>query len=220
MTIFTKVFTLFILSTTLISCDSFSAGSHQQVTSTPHPISSSSTPKPLTTATSTPSITPTASITSSPISVPICVPTTSSTDGWDCLNQNYGFRVHFPSTAGNPIPLNDTAIVWLENSPSNPRVSRMLSIALGKTAESCTSSDLETKQIGELNFSVNHGFEPSGVVYEWRSYATVKDTRSICFMFIVGFETWEQDDPLFPPEEDQGLDEVEEILSTFQWLNL
>jgi hypothetical protein len=74
-------------------------------------------------------------------------------------------------------------------------------------------------QIGEQNFIVNHGFEPSGVVYEWWSYAIAKNSKSVCFWFTVGFQTWEQDDPLFPPEEDQGLDEVEAILATFRWLN-
>lgn len=219
MTTFIRVFILIILSITLISCGSFSDGSQQQVKSTQTP-TPSSTPKPLATTTITPSASPTTSITPSPTNVPVCVASTSSIDGWDCLNQSYGFRVHFPSTVGNPpLHLTDTVMVWLENSPSNPRVERRLSIALGKTAESCISPDLKTKQIGELNFIVNHGYEPSGVVYEWRSYAITNDSKSVCFWFTAGFQIWEQNDPLFPPEKDQGLDEVESILATFQWLS-
>lgn len=95
----------------------------------------------------------------------------------------------------------------------------MLSIALGKAAESCISPDIETMKIGEQTFTINHGFEPSGVVYEWRSYAIAQESKSVCFMFTVGFQAWEQDDPLFPPEKDQNLEEVASILATFRWLS-
>ncbi len=142
----------------------------------------------------------------------------TNTAGWDCINQSYGFSVHFPSTAGVVGSLADTVLVGLENSPSNPRVERMMSIALGKAAESCISSDLKTMQLGGQEFFVNHGFEPSGVVYGWRSYAITQESESVCFMFTFGFQTWEQDDPLFPPEKDQDLEEVEAILATFRWL--
>lgn len=107
----------------------------------------------------------------------------------------------------------------LQNSPSNPRIDRLLSIGIGQSAEWCFSSDAEKVQIGEPEFVINNGFEPSGVVYAWRTYAIVKEPKKVCFDFIVGFREWVQDDPLFPPEKDQGLEEVESILATFRWLN-
>jgi hypothetical protein len=214
MTTTIRLFGLLIISTTFISCSAFPVDSPLSVTPTLSPTSFTPTPKLSPTTTPIPSVTP------SPTQTPVCIESTraTETDGWDCINQSYGFTVHFPSTAGTAGPLGDTVIVWLQNSPSNPRIERMLSIALGKVAESCISSDLATMQIGEHTFIINHGFEPSGVVYEWRSYAITQGSKSACFMFTVGFQTWEQDDPLFPPEKDQGLDEVEAILATFRWL--
>jgi hypothetical protein len=205
---------MLMISMTLMACSAFAVDSLVSVTPTLSPTSSTPSPKPSATVTLTSSITP------SPTQTPICIESTitTNTDGWDCINQSYGFSVHFPSTAGVVGPLGNTVLVWLQNSPSNPRVERMLSIALGKVAESCISSDLQIMQIGEHEFFVDHGFEPSGVVYEWRSYAISQDSKSVCFMFTVGFQTWEQDDPLFPPEKDQGLDEIEAILATFHWL--
>ena len=221
MTTIIRLFLLVTLSTTMTSCGFFSTGSQRNDTPTIYSTSFSPTPKPLVTTTSTPTVTPTASITPSPANKPVCVALTSTTEtnGWDCLNESYGFTVHFPSTAGISRTTESVVDVWLQNSLSNSRIDRMLSISLGKTAESCISSDAQKMQIGEQNFVVNHGFEPSGVVYVWKSYAITKESKSVCFMFIVGFQTWEQDDPLFPPEKDQGLDEVEAILATFRWLN-
>lgn len=237
MTAILRFFILLIISTALISCSAFPVDSPSQVAPTLSPTFITSTPRPQATATLTPSgtatLTPSAtattSITPSPTNIPVCVATTSATEteGWSCINQSYGFTVHFPSTAGiagTLRPLGDTLLVFLENSPSNPRVERMLSISLGKNAESCISFHSGPvrsgeMQIGEQKFIVNHGYEPSGTVYEWRSYAITKESKSVCFLFSFGFQTWEQDDPLFPPEKDQGLDEVEAILATFQWLN-
>lgn len=210
-----RLFSLFITLTTLISCSSVHVDSPAQVTPTPSPTSFTRTPKPSATAKYTASIIP------SPTQPPVCIEVNgaSKTDGWDCINQSYGFTVHFPSTAKATGPLGDTLIVWLQNNPSNPRVERMVSITLGEGAESCISADLETMQVGEQKFFVNHGFEPSGVVYEWRSYGNTKESKSVCFVFTVGFRTWEQNDPLFPPEKDHGLEEVEAILATFRWLD-
>lgn len=204
MTKTTRVFVLFILSATLISCG----------------VSTSPTPRPLVTTALTQSVTPTTGITPSPVNNPVCVASTSSTvtNGWDCVNERYGFVLHFPSTARIALTQNDNVQVWLESSLTNPRISRLIEIFLGEKAESCFSDNADEMQIGERDFVVDHGFEPSGVVYAWRSYAIANDSKSVCFVFVVGFETWEQDDPLFPPEEDQGLDEVVDILATFRWL--
>jgi hypothetical protein len=227
-----RLIILLIISTALISCSAFSVDSPNQVTPTQSPTSFTSTPRPRATATltlsatamPTPSATAAASITPSPTNIPVCVASTNApeTEGWNCLNQSYGFTLHFPSPArfgGTLRPEGDTLIVWLENSQSNPRVERMLYISLGENAESCISPDSETIQIGEQKFIVKHGIEPSGIVYEWRSYATTNESKSVCFFFTFGFQTWEKDDPLVPPEKDQGLNEVEAILATFQWLN-
>jgi hypothetical protein len=222
MTIIRRSFVvLLITSVILISCGDFSTDTPEQVAPTLSLPSFTPSSKPPAKTTLTPSATAIISIAPSPTNVPICVAPfgAAETDGWDCLNQSYGFTVHFPSTAKPPMSLGSSVIVSLINSSSNPRVERMLSISLGQTAESCISPDSKTTQIGEQIFMVDHGFEPSGVVYEWRSYAITKESKSVCFLFTVGFQTWEQDDPLFPPEKDQGLDEVEAILATFQWLN-
>ena len=156
----------------------------------------------------------------SPGSNHVCVASTSATitNGWDCVNESYGFAIHFPSTARIARTANDVVDVWLENSPTNPRIYRLIEIFLGEKAEYCLSDNTDEMQIGERDFVVDRGFEPSGVVYAWRSYAIANDSKSVCFVFVVGFDTWEQDDPLFPPEEDQGLEEVVDILATFRWL--
>ena len=210
-----RLFTLLIISATLISCSAFIVDSPGSLTPTLSPKSFTETPKPSVT------VIPTLPAISTPTQIPVCieVPGTTTSGGWDCINQSYGFTVHFPATAGIAGPLGDTLLVWLQNSLSNPRVGRMLSIALSKAAESCISPDIETMKIGGQTFTVNHGFEPSGVVYEWRSYAITRESKSVCFMFTVGFQAWEQGDPLFPPEKDQNLEEVVSILATFSWLN-
>jgi hypothetical protein len=211
-----------ILSTTLISCSGLTPGSQQQVTTTLYPTSSSRTPKPLVRATFAPSVTPTVpTIASAQANNPACMVTTQTTasDGWDCLSQSYGFSIHFPSTAEIARVTPEGGVeVWLQNSPSNPRIERLLSIAIGQSAEWCFLPDAEKIQIGEHEFTVNNGFEPSGVVFAWKSYGTANESRKVCLDFIVGFREWAQDDPFFPPEEDQGLEEVESILATFQWL--
>jgi hypothetical protein len=218
----TRLFFLLILSTSLVSCGFSSAGPQQNTPPATHPTSSSSTPKPLVKSTVTPSVTPTVpTATPSQANKPVCIVSNSTapSGGWDCINESYGFTVHFPPTAGIARTINDVVEVWLENHPSDPPIERRISIALGETAESCFSSDAEKIQIGEHNFMVNNGFEPSGVVYAWKSYATKKESKSVCFFFSVGYMTWNQDTPLFPPEKDQGLDDVEAVLATFRWLN-
>ncbi len=209
-----------ILSAMLVSCGAFSTNSPQNTTPTAQPTLASSAPKPL--INRTPSITPTVSlVTPSPANDSACVEVSSTapSEGWNCLNESYGFTVHFPSTAGVARTTDELVDIWLENSPSNPRVERMIEIFSGKRAEQCFSSDDEKLKIGEHDFIIDHGYEPSGVIYEWRSYAVEKASKRVCFVLVVGFREWEQDDPPFPPEEDQGLDEVEAILATFQWLN-
>jgi len=124
-----------------------------------------------------------------------------------------------PSTARATGTTNAIVDIWLENSPANPRIQRFIAIATGQNAEWCFAADAETRQIGKHDFVIRNGYEPSGVVYAWKSYAIANESKKVCFDFIVGFSTWEQDDPLFPSEEHQGLDEVEGILATFQWLN-
>jgi hypothetical protein len=217
-------YSLFIIfSVALVSCGDITPRSQQQITPTIYPTSFSPTPKPLATARSTPSVTPTVpSITPSQANNPACTLSTKTneSDGWDCLNQSYGFSIHFPSTAEIARVTPDGGVeVWLQNSPSNPRIDRLLSIGIGQSAEWCFPPEAEKVQNGEHEFVVNNGFEPSGVVYAWKSYAIAKEPKKVCFDFIVGFREWAQDDPPFPPEKDQGLDEVEAILSTFQWLN-
>ena len=216
-------YSLFIIfSFALVSCGDIVPRFQQQITPTIYPASSSPTPKPLATDAPTPSITPIVPrITPSQANNPVCIVSTKTTEsnGWDCLNQSYGFSIHFPSTAeiARVTPAGGVE-VWLQNSPSNPHIERMLSIGIGQSAEWCFPPTSEKVQIGEHEFVVNNGFEPSGVVYAWKSYALVKEPKKVCFDFIVGFREWAQDDPPFPPEKDQGLDEVESILATFQWL--
>ena len=216
-----EIILLVIISTTLISCSVFPVGSQQQVTPTVYPTTFSPTPRPLVTITSTPSITLTVpSIIPSQANNPVCIASTSTTesDGWDCLNESYGFTVHFPSNAGIARTTNDVVDVWLENSPTNPRIDRLIEIVSEEKAESCFSESAEKMLIGEHDFTVKNGFEPSGVVYAWRSYAISKGPKSVCFVFVVSFRERNQDDPPFPPEENQGLDDVEAILTTFHWL--
>jgi hypothetical protein len=214
-----RLVALLIIPVILISCGP-RASSQQQVTSAPLPATLSPTPKPSSTRTPTPSITPTASITPSPTSVPICVLSTDTigSDGWDCVSKNYGFSVHFPPTSSITRTIDNLVDVTLENSLTNPRVGRMIEIFSGESAETCFSPDARKIHIGENDFVLNKGFEPSGVVYAWKSYAIRKDIRNVCFFLVVGFQTWEQDDPMFPSEKDQGLSDIEAILSTFRWL--
>jgi hypothetical protein len=217
-----KLSLVVILATTLISCSGFAPGSQPQVPLTLSPASISPNPKPLFTATSISSVTPTIpSITPTQANDPACIASTQTTEsnGWDCLNQSYGFSIHFPPTAEiASVTPSGGVDVWLQNSPSNPRIDRLLSIGIGQSAEWCFPPEAEKVQIGEHEFVVNKGFEPSGVVYAWKTYATAIESKKVCIDFVVGFREWAQDDPLFPPEKDQDLEEVESILATFQWL--
>jgi hypothetical protein len=144
---------------------------------------------------------------------------TDASKGWDCRYETHGFAIHLPSTARAAGTTDGVVDIWLENSPANNRIERFISIATGQNAEWCFAADAEIRQIGKNNFVTRNGYEPSGVVYAWKSYAIANEAKKVCFNFIVGFSTWEQADPLFPPEEDQGLDEVEAILATFRWLD-
>jgi hypothetical protein len=92
-------------------------------------------------------------------------------------------------------------------------------VSAGKIGEVCSLLGAKNVQIGKNDFMVKSGVEPSGVVYVWKSYAVVKGTICVSFYFAAGYQYWNQDDPLFPPEKDQGLDEVDAILATFQWLD-
>ncbi|MBI5354484.1 MAG: hypothetical protein HZB50_17730 [Chloroflexi bacterium] len=219
----TVKFSVFIiLATILISCSGFTFGSEQQVTPTLSSTPASPTPKPLATATLAPSITPTvSSITPIQANNPACIVASQTTesDGWDCLNQSYGFSMHFPYTAEfSRITPGGSVEVRLRNSPSNPRIDRLLAIGIEQSAEWCFPPEAEKIQIGENEFTVNNGFEPSGVVFAWKTYAIAKESKRVCFDFVVGFREWAQDDPLFPPEKDQDLEELESILATFRWL--
>ena len=217
-----KLSLFFILTTTLISCSGPTSGSQQQLTPTLSPTLASPTPKPLATATFTSSFTTTIpGITSTQSYNPACIEITQTaeSDGWDCLNQSYGFSIHLPSTAKSSRVTPEGGIeILLQNSPSNPRIERLLSIGIGQSAEWCFAPEAEKVQIGEHEFLVNHGFEPSGVVYLWKTYAIDKESKKVCINFVVGFREWTQNDPLFPPEKEQGLEEVNSILATFQWL--
>ncbi|MFT3890774.1 MAG: hypothetical protein QM730_04000 [Anaerolineales bacterium] len=209
-----------ILCVTLVSCSVAPVNSPPTMTVTVQPILASATPKLLVTITSIPSVTPSIP-TPTPSRVPnlVCVESNgTASDGWDCRDETHGFTIHLPSTAQAAGTTNAVVDIWLENSPANPRIERFISIATGQNAEWCFTTEAETKQIGEHNFVIRDGYEPSGVVYAWKSYAIANRSKKVCFDFIVGFSTWEQDDPLFPPEEDQGLDEVEAILATFRWI--
>ena len=210
-----RSFILVILSTTVISCGVFPVKPQQNAAPTVHPKSNSPTPKPLVKSTSTPLII------SSQAHDPVCIASTSTTSsyGRDCINQNYGFTIHFPSTTGIVRTTNDIVDVRLTSSPSNSRIERLIEIMTDKSAESCFSADVVKVRIGKHDFTVNNDFEPLRVVYAWKSYAIAKGSKSVCFMFVVGFQTWERGDPLFASEEDQGLDEVQAILATFRWLN-
>ncbi len=215
-----RLFLLIILSTALVSCGGITPESQQLVTTTADPTSYSPTPNSL--ATLTPSAVPAVpSITPSQASNPACTVSnkTTTSDGWDCLNQSYGFSIHFPTTAEVARVTSEGGVeVWLQNSPSNPRIERLLSIGIGQSAESCFPPEAKSVQVGKHKFMVNNGFEPSGVVFVWKTYAIAIEAKKVCFDFVVGFREWAQGDPLFPPEKDQGLEEVESILATFQWL--
>jgi hypothetical protein len=211
-----------IFAIALISCSGFVPGSQHQVTPTLSPTSVSPTPKPSATATLTPLVTPTVpSITPTLAINPACIVSTMTThsDGWDCINQSYGFSVHLPSTANISRVTPDGGVeIWLQNSSSDSSIERELAVHIGQSAEWCFPPEADKVKFGEHEFVVNNGYEPSGVVYAWKTYGIANEAKKVCIDFVYGFREWNQDDPLFPPEKDLDLKEVESILESFQWL--
>jgi hypothetical protein len=170
-----------------------------------------------------PSITPTIVILPSPSASnsPACLALNSSTessDGWNCVSEKNGFSIHFPREAEILRSETNLVDVRLYKSAPDPNIERMIEIFTGEKGSACFSPSFEKVQIGGQDFVINHGVEPSGVVYAWKSYAIEKGTQKVCFFFMAGYQTFSADNLPVPPEKDQGLDDIESILATFNWL--
>ena len=222
----TMFFLLLIFSFVLASCNLSIAV--VQPTSAPTVILASHTPtikSPVETRPE-PSITPTNTVTvvqPSPTAStnPACIASNSTnpSNGWDCISESSGFTIHFPAKSEILYTKGNLVHISLYKSAPDPRVDRIIEIHTGEDAEACFSPDAQKDQIGENEFTVNNGEEPSGVVYAWRSYAIAKETQKVCFFLAAGYMTFPENGPIIPPEKDQGLEDIETILATFKWLN-